>query len=95
VLRLELTDPGFEASGLSECRGRLSAGAADYWLFDPWLTWCRERHLRKMRGRQRPDATPMLAAMRALNRLEVVGETRRPQVPQAVGRGQRASYRNL
>jgi transposase len=33
VLRLELTDPGFDASVLSACRGRLIAGAAGYLLF--------------------------------------------------------------
>jgi transposase len=77
VLRLELTDPGFDASVLSEFRGRLIAGAAEYLLFDTLLTWCRERQLIKMRGRQRTDSTHILAAVRALNRLEVVGETMR------------------
>jgi transposase len=43
VLRLELTDPGFEASVLGEVRTRLLAGAAESRLFDPWLTWCRKR----------------------------------------------------
>jgi transposase len=47
VLRLELTDPGFDASVLSEFRGRLIAGTAEYLLFDALLTWCRERHLIK------------------------------------------------
>jgi transposase len=74
VLRLELTDPGFDASVLSEFRPRLIAGAAEYLLFDTWLTWCRECHLIKARGRQRTDATHILAAVRALNRIEVVGE---------------------
>jgi transposase len=77
VLRLELTVPGFDASGLSEFRGRLIAGAAEYLLFDTVLTWCRGRHLMKMRGRQRTDSTHILAAVRALNRLEVVGDTMR------------------
>jgi transposase len=35
VLRLELTAAGFEASGLSEFRTRLIAGAAEDLLFDP------------------------------------------------------------
>jgi transposase len=77
VLRLELTDPGFDASVLSEFRGRLIAGAAEYLLFDTLLTGCRERQLIKMRCRQRTDSTHILAAVRALNRLEVVGETMR------------------
>jgi transposase len=77
VLRLELTDPGFDASVLSEFRARLIAGAAECLLFDTLLTWCRDRHLVKARGRQRTDSTHILAAVRALNRLEVVGETLR------------------
>jgi transposase len=77
VLRLELTDPGFDASVLSEFRGRLLAGSAESLLFDRLLTWCRDRHLVKARGRQRTDSTHILAAVRALNRLEVVGETLR------------------
>jgi transposase len=77
VLRLELTDPGFDASVLSEFRGRLLAGSAASLLFDTWLTWCRDRQLVKARGRQRTDATHILAAVRALNRIEVVGEAMR------------------
>jgi transposase len=77
VLRLELTDPGFDASVLSEFRGRLLAGSAESLLFDRLLTWCRDRQLVKARGRQRTDSTHILAAVRALNRLEVVGEAMR------------------
>jgi transposase len=77
VLRLELTDPGFEASVLSACRGRLRAGSAASLLFDTLLMWCRDRQLVTARGRQRTDSTHMLAAVRALNRIEVVGEAMR------------------
>jgi transposase len=77
VLRLELTDPGFDASVLSEFRTRLITGAAESLLFDTLLTWCRDRQLIKARGRQRTDSTHILAAVRALNRIEVVGETLR------------------
>jgi transposase len=77
VLRLELTDPGFDASVLSEFRGRLIAGAAESLLFETLLTWCRNRQLVKARGRQRTDSTHVLAAVRALNRIKVVGETLR------------------
>jgi transposase len=77
VLRLELTDPGVDASVLSEFRGRLLAGSAESLLFDRLLTWGRDRRLVKASGRQRTDSPPMLAAVRALNRLEVVGETMR------------------
>src|SRR5918999_841034 len=77
VLRLELTDPGFDASVLSEFRTRLITGAAESLLFDTLLTWCRDHQLVKARGRQRTDSTHILAAVRALNRIEVVGETLR------------------
>ena len=77
VLRLELTDPGFDASVLSEFRTRLITGAAESLLFDTLLTWCRDRQLVKAKGRQRTDLTHILAAVRALNRIEVVGETMR------------------
>jgi transposase len=77
VWRLELTDPGFDGSSLSEVRTRLMAGAAEYLLFDTLLAWCRDHRLVHARGRQRTDSTPMLAAVRALNRIEVVGETLR------------------
>jgi transposase len=41
------------------------------------LERCRELGLLKARGRQRTDATHVLAAIRVLNRLELVGETLR------------------
>jgi transposase len=75
VLRLELTDPGFDASVLSEFRTRLLDGQAERLLLDQLLDWCRGRRLLKTRGRQRTDSTHVLAQVRALNRLEVVGET--------------------
>jgi transposase len=77
VLRLELTDPGFDASILSEFRSRLIGGSAEYLLFDTLLDWCSRRQLLKARGRQRTDSTHVLAAVRALNRLELVTETMR------------------
>jgi transposase len=77
VLRLELTDPGFDASVLRECRARLIAGAAVSLRFATLLVWRRPHQLVKARGRQRTDSTPILAAGRARNRLEVVGETMR------------------
>ena len=77
VLRLELSDAGFDASVLSEFRTRLIDGGAESLLFDTLLTWCRERKLVKERGRQRTDSTHVLAAVRALNRVELAAETMR------------------
>ena len=77
VLRLARTDPGCEASVLSDGRGRLLAGAAALRLWDRWLTGCRDRPRVTARGRPRPDATHRLAAGRALHRIEGGGDTRR------------------
>jgi transposase len=77
ALALELTDPGFDASVLSEFRTRLIHGAADHLLLEPLLRRLEERDLLKARGTQRTDSTHILAAIRTLNRLELVGETMR------------------
>src|SRR5437764_2095537 len=77
LLGLELTDPGFDASVLCEFRARLLEGAAEERLLDRLLARYRELGLLKARGRQRSDTTHMLAAIRTLNRLELVGETLR------------------
>jgi transposase len=74
---LELTDPGFHHTVLSEFRTRLVAGEAASHLLDALLTLARAQALLQTRGRQRTDATQVLASMRILNRLERVGETLR------------------
>jgi transposase len=77
LLGLELEDPGFDFSILSEFRGRLIAGQAEERLLDELLEQFRERGLIKMRGKQRTDSTHIQAAIRSMNRLELVGETLR------------------
>ena len=77
ALGLELDDPGFHFSALSEFRGRLTAGGAQRLLLDEMLEACKDRGLLKARARQRTDSTHVLAATRDLNRLELVGETLR------------------
>jgi transposase len=77
ALALELTDPGFDHTVLSEFRSRLVHGQAEQLLLDTLLNQCRELGLIKERGRQRTDSTHVLAAVRTLNRLERVGETLR------------------
>ena len=77
VLALELTDPGFDASILSEFRTRLTQGEAEHLLLETLLTLLQERNLLKARGKQRTDSTHILAAIRTLNRLELVGESMR------------------
>jgi len=77
ALCLELEDPGFDASVLSEFRARLLSGAAEARLFDTLLGVLRDQGLVKARGRQRTDSTHVLAAVQVLNRLEFVGEALR------------------
>jgi hypothetical protein len=77
VLGLELTDPGFNFSVLSEFRARLLAGKDEAMLLNTLLVRLQDQGLVKARGRQRTDSTHVLAAVRGLNRLERVGETLR------------------
>jgi transposase len=77
ALGLELADPGFNYSGLSEFRMRLIVGGVEHLLLETMLTYLQERGLLKARGKQRTDSTHILAAIRTLNRLELVGETMR------------------
>lgn len=77
LLSLDLTDPGFDFSVLSEFRTRLVRGAAELLLFEILLDRFRQARLLHARGQQRTDSTHVLAAVRYLNRLETVGETMR------------------
>lgn len=77
ALRLELTDPGFDFSILSEFRARLIIGGHEQVLFDRVLAHLRAQGLLKARGRQRTDSTHVLGAIRTFNRLEFVIETMR------------------
>jgi transposase len=77
LLGLELTDPGFDYSVLCEFRARVVSGNAAEMLLDKLLECCRACGLLKTRGKQRTDATHVLAAIRVLNRLELVAETLR------------------
>jgi transposase len=62
---------------LSEFRSRLVSGQAELRLLDTLLDRLRALKLLKPRGRQRTDSTHVLAAVRELDQLEVVGETLR------------------
>src|SRR4029453_17308577 len=74
LLGLELTDPGFDFSVLCEFRDRLLAGSAAALLLDKLLARCRTMGLLTVRGQQRTDSTHVLAAIRVMNRLELVAE---------------------
>jgi transposase len=77
ALGLELEDPGFDASVLSEFRSRLVAGDLTSLALDALLERLAGLGLVKARGRQRTDSTHVLGAIRDLNRLELAGETLR------------------
>lgn len=77
ALSLDLSHPGFDASVLTEFRARLISGHAEEQLLTAMLTLFKERGWLKARGNQRTDSTHVLAKIRAINRLECVGETLR------------------
>ncbi len=77
ALGLELTDPGFDFSILSDFRKRLVEGGAEQVLLDAMLAIFKERGWLKERQRQRTDSTHVLAKVRAINRLMCVGEAMR------------------
>lgn len=77
LLCLELTDPGFDHTVLSEFRTRLLNQEAERRVFDAVLHLARTRSLLKAGGRQRTDSTHVLGAMHAMTRMEAVQETLR------------------
>lgn len=77
ALSLELTDPGFDHTVLSEFRTRLVALTAEERFLEAVVDLCKEHGWLKGHGRQRTDSTHILAKVRALNRAECVVETLR------------------
>jgi transposase len=77
ALGLELTDPGFDFTILSDFRKRLVEGEAEQVLLDAMLAVFKERGWLKERHRQRSDSTHVLAKVRAINRLMCGGSAMR------------------
>jgi transposase len=77
ALGLELTNPGFDFSVLSEFRSRLIKSGRESQLLEQMLKCFRQKGLIKARGRARTDSTHVLAAIHQLNRIECVAETLR------------------
>ena len=77
ALGLDLADPGFHFSVLTEFRAHLVAGQAEHVLLDTMLERFKSRGLLKVRGKQRTDSTHVLGAVHDLHLLELVGETLR------------------
>jgi transposase len=82
ALGLELTDPGFDFSVLSEFHDRLIEGQAAQKMLDQMLEQFKAQGWLKARGKQRTDSTHVLGATRTLNRLELIGETLRAALNQ-------------
>lgn len=77
ALGLDLTDPGFDFSVLSEFRQRLIEGGVERRLLEAVLERCAAKGLLGGKKKQRTDSTHVLAAIRMLNLVELVGETMR------------------
>jgi transposase len=77
ALGLELSDPGFDFSVLSEFRSRLLEGGKEGLLLEKLLEGCKERGYLKVRGRARTDSTHVLGALRLLSKWERAAETMR------------------
>ena len=75
ALGLELTDPGFDASVLSEFRTRLVTHELQTRVLDLLVARMVDKGLLKAGGKQRTDSTHVLAAVRLLNQIELVGES--------------------
>jgi transposase len=74
-LGLELADPGFDFSVLSEFRTRLVRAGREKLLLELLLTRLKELGLVGAGMRHRADSTHVLARIRDLNRLELAGES--------------------
>ena len=76
LLGMDLRDAGFDDSVLSEFRSRLVAsGTAEALLFDAVLLRLKAAGWVAPGGRQRTDSTHVLANIRTLQHLELVGES--------------------
>lgn len=69
-LSLELTDTGFDHSVRSKFRDRLLEGGVEDQILDLVLKQFQAGGLLKGRGQQRSDATHVVAAVRAITRVE-------------------------
>jgi transposase len=75
LLGLAGDDPGPDHSVLPEFRQKLAEGGMGRVVFDAQLAWLKKEGLVKAGGKQRADSTGVIAAVAALNRLELAGET--------------------
>ena len=75
LLGLPLDDPGFDHTVLAEFRGRLADAGLEQVALDALLAKLAAEGLVRAGGKQRTDSTHVVAAVAALNRLELAGES--------------------
>ena len=75
LLGLPLDDPGFDHTVLAEFRARVAGGGLEQVVLDTLLARLAAEGLVKAGGKQRTDSTHVVAAVAALNRLELAGES--------------------
>ncbi len=80
LLGLSLDDPGFDHTVLAEFRGKVAEAALEQVVLDALLERLVSAGLVKAGGKQRTDSTHVVAAVAALNRLELAGESVRAAV---------------
>jgi transposase len=80
ALGLPLDDSGFDFSVLSEFRKKVAEGGLEAVVLDALLARLAADGLVKAGGKQRTDSTHVTAAVAALNRLELAGESVRAAV---------------
>ena len=72
---LPFDDPGFDHTVLSEFRGKIADAGLEQAVLDALLDRLAADGLVKAGGKQRTDSTRVVAAVAALNRLELAGES--------------------
>jgi transposase len=75
LLGLALADPGFDHSVLAEFRTRVAEAGLEMTVLDALLGKLAADGLVRAGGKQRTDSTHVVAAVAALNRLELAGES--------------------
>jgi len=80
LLGLPLAGPVFDHTVLSEFRDKVAENGLERVLFDALLERLKEECLVRAGGKQRTDSTGVTAAVAALNRLELAGESVRAAV---------------
>jgi transposase len=80
LLGLPLDDPGFDHTVLAEFRAKVAQAGLEQVALDALLARLAADGLVKAGGKQRADSTHVVAAVAALNRLELAGESVRAAV---------------